>query len=363
METFPADFSKFLDKTNYHLTLQAISSFINLPEQLNEKEKKYIQSHLTKCLTCSSSYELIFDETLELDGKKNIIILSRQGENKEEESTIYKSQNNQIEIEIVRLSKNDFNLKFKSLPVSLKNEKGALKAGDRYFLRILSMDTETMYIVHSEEDIMEFDSFDLLSVTIPAAIPDNKSELKQEKAMRKYWYTAAAAVIIGVALIIYMTFRSGITDQNNNQKTILLKDKSFDKQKTVGKTLTPAESKGQTEDVQTKNESTAISDIFAENKNLEKFLERNKNINPPVALVSPGIGATVKMPITFEWMTSQKNITLKFVILNNQNIPVYNNLINGRELTIDTKLDPGLYYWKLESKDSIETLGKFLIRQ
>jgi hypothetical protein len=363
METFPADFSKFLDKTNYHLNLQAISSFINLPEQLNEKEKKYIQSHLTQCKLCTDSYELIFDETLELDGKKNIVKLSKQGEGNEEESIIYKNQNNQIEIEISRLSKNDFNLKFKLLPLSLIGEKGALEAGDRYFLRILSMDTETMYIVHSEEDIMEFDSFDLLSVTAPAEIAGNKSVLKQEKNMRKYLYTATAAIVIGIALIIYMTFRSGITDQSNNSKTILSNNKSYSGQNTVGKTLTPAETKGQMEEVQSRNEVTTVADIFGENKDLEKFLERNENINPPVALVSPVIGATVKMPVTFEWMTSQKNITLKFVILNNQNIPVYNNLINGRELTIDTKLDPGLYYWKLESRDSIEALGKFLIRQ
>jgi hypothetical protein len=110
------------------------------------------------------------------------------------------------------------------------------------------------------------------------------------------------------------------------------------------------------------DKSTASSDFFAVNEKLEYILGRNRINNPLVALVSPGIGATVKMPVSFEWLTSRKNVTLKFVILTNQNIPVYNNLINGQSLTIDTKLDPGLYYWMLESKDSIEALGKFLIR-
>ena len=55
-------------------------------------------------------------------------------------------------------------------------------------------------------------------------------------------------------------------------------------------------------------------------------------------------------------------MTLKFIILNNRNSSVYERLISGKELTIDTKLNPGLYYWKLESSDAVEAMGKFYVR-
>lgn len=359
MQTYIANFSKLLDKTNNHLSLQSISSYINLPEQLNDNEKEFIHNHLTQCKSCSDSFDLIFDETLELDGKKNIINLIRQIENEEEESTVYSSKNNKVEIEVTRLSEKDFNLRFKSLTPGLIKEKAALKAGGRHFLRILSMDTDTMFIVHSDDDITKFDSFELISVTVTIEMPDNKPEDRPDKIKRLYWY-AVISVIIGASLIIYLTLRTGFTERGKYHNTFSLTDRSPEEK-------SPGQS-GMTSDVtpeqisKSEKDQSASADIFAINQTLEAILDKNKINDPLVALISPSVGATIKMPVTFEWLTSRKNITLKFVILSNQNIPVYNNLINGRELTIDTKLGPGLYYWKLESKDSIEALGKFLIK-
>lgn len=362
MQTFAAEFLKLLDRTNNHLSIQSISSYINLPEILNDKEKEFIRDHLTECKTCTDSYELIFDETLELDGKKNIINLFRQSENKEEETAVYRSKNNRVEIEVTRLSKNDFNLRFRSLPAGLIKEKAALNAGERHFLRILSMDTDTVFIVHSDDDVMEFDSFDLISVTVADEVPVIKHDDRPDKIKRYYWY-AAASIIIGAVLIIYLTLRPGITEQNRNQRIELLTDSTPGTEPVVQSTTTKSENTEEvSENDPDKDQSASAKNIFAVNEKLENILGRNKINNPLVALVSPAVGTTVKMPVTFEWLTSRKNVTLKFVILTNHNIPVYNNLINGRELTIDTKLDPGLYYWKLESKDSIEALGKFLIK-
>ncbi len=81
MENMFEEYSKFLDETTNHLSQQTLATYINLQDQLSDKEKQFISNHLTECKECSESFNKIFDEDLDLDGKRNVISLFRQLEN------------------------------------------------------------------------------------------------------------------------------------------------------------------------------------------------------------------------------------------------------------------------------------------
>lgn len=364
MENFLIEYSKFLDDTNSHLSLQTLATHINLPNQLSDKEKLFISNHLAECSECSGSFDLIFDEDLELDRKKNVISLFRQFDNEEEDAVTFRSEDSLVEIELTKLSKTDFNLRFISLPSRLKGERAALKVSSKYILRVLAMDMETMFIIHSEDGILSLDSFELVSLTAPPVIPVIPKMEKPERERKFYWYIAAAAVIFVSIVFIYFVTKSGSKLQNPNEQPQVITDLTPN-QKPIRESDTASTKHSQPtrENVpQNTQQSTAPDrDFFAANSYLENFINKS-NTDSLVEIIAPATGADVHMPVTFEWTTSRKNITLKFVILSNQNIPVYNSLINGRELTIDTKLEPGLYYWKLESSAGTEAVGKFFIR-
>ena len=299
-------------------------------------------------------------KNLEHDDKKNIISMFKQNDESDEETVLFRSRDGLIEIEISKLSSIDFNLKFISLASRLKNERAALKINSEYFLSVLSMNTETIYIIHTGIDLINADSFELISLTAPTVIPVIPEKEDIRAGRKIYWYAAVAMVIIAVAIFVYFANRTEsqlldktdqkiITDLTPGQKPIRESD-------TASTKIPEAVKKENTET------QTSADDLFAANITLENFINRNNRSESEVEIISPSIGAQVQMPVTFNWMTANNNMILKFVILTNQNKPVYEKSISGKTLTIDKKLPAGLYYWKLESASNIEAMGKFIIR-
>lgn len=363
MDNISEEFSKFLDETKNHLSLQSLVTYINLSDLLSDKEKQFISDHLIECPQCTNAFNSVFDEDLNLDEKKNVIKLFRRPEDADNEAAIMRSEDNLVEIEITRISQSDFNLRFLSLPSGFKNKRAALKDDSGYILRVLSMDTETMFIIHSDNDIMNLGIFELITLAVPVSF---QKTLKSDKSIRskKYvWFAGAAITIIAAVLIIYYANSSGedIQGGDESSQTVISLTPG---QKPVNKTdstssLEPVTPPQETVQVQ---QPSLISDKFAVNDILESAMNKNNRGDLQVEIISPPAGTTVKMPVSFEWMTSRKNMTFRFVIVTNQNVAVYESLINGNQLTIDTKLDPGLYYWKLEFSDTNETTSKFFIR-
>ena len=360
MEKIFSEYSKFLDKSGSHLSLQTLAMYINLQNLLSTKEKAFISDHLSECRRCSDSFNLVFDEDFELDTEKDGIPVYRQPDDGDEDTSLFTSEDGLVEIELTRLSPSDYNLRFLSLPSRLKNEKAALQVNSRYVVRVLSMDMDTIYIVHSETDIMNAGLAELVSLTSPPAVPVLPESASHGIKKNIYLYAAAAMVIIAASLFIYFALnRAGnypneptrvITNLTPGQKPINESDTAVSE--------TPSDDKNEIEN----NNSSDKDDYFAANTTLENFIGRDERGESKVEIISPSIGADIKMPIKFEWMTARKNMTLNFVILNNRNSSVYERLINGNELTIDSKLKPGLYYWKLESTNEAEAMGKFYVR-
>ncbi len=77
--------------------------------------------------------------------------------------------------------------------------------------------------------------------------------------------------------------------------------------------------------------------------------------------VSPGIDEEKSVPVTFEW-TGMEETDLFLQLLNNRAELIHNETVTGSSFTYDGSLDPGLYYWRLESEDELVHVGRFVIQ-
>ena len=100
---------------------------------------------------------------------------------------------------------------------------------------------------------------------------------------------------------------------------------------------------------------------FATNDVLESFVNRNIRSETEIEIVQPNIDDTIKFPYTFKWNQKSFSGSNKLIIVDNQNNPLYQAEIGGKEITIDQKLNSGLYYWKLESNGKLASVGKFFV--
>ena len=81
-----------------------------------------------------------------------------------------------------------------------------------------------------------------------------------------------------------------------------------------------------------------------------------------VTVLSPEIGETVKDRPTFKW-TGMEDETIYLVILDNLGNKRFAFMTDGNQFFLQKKLNPGLYYWKLESEEDLLFLGKFIVKR
>ena len=79
-----------------------------------------------------------------------------------------------------------------------------------------------------------------------------------------------------------------------------------------------------------------------------------------ITILSPVIGEVLEKDIVFRWkgMNEKK---LYLVILNNKAQEIYTHELEKSPYKLRRKLNPGLYYWKIESEEEMLYLGKFTI--
>jgi hypothetical protein len=102
-----------------------------------------------------------------------------------------------------------------------------------------------------------------------------------------------------------------------------------------------------------------LADNFAESANLEDLVQTDFR-STSIEVISPLNGDAVHAPIRFQWKATVEEMTLK--ILTNKERTVLSETVTGNALTVERKLAPGLYYWKLETKKELVFTGKFLVR-
>jgi len=79
-----------------------------------------------------------------------------------------------------------------------------------------------------------------------------------------------------------------------------------------------------------------------------------------VDVLSPETGEVVHGKPVFSWEGMQGE-KVYLIILDNLGNERFAFTTDDNQFTLPKKLDPGLYYWKLETKDDLLFLGKFLV--
>lgn len=107
--------------------------------------------------------------------------------------------------------------------------------------------------------------------------------------------------------------------------------------------------------------SQTVHDPFKDNPNLEYMVD-SPHRGRLIHIISPEFKSLEKGKIVFKWENHiDKDLELK--IMNNLNEPLYTFKAKGSKVEFIGNLSPGLYYWKLEDKENLYHVGKFLIEK
>lgn len=79
-----------------------------------------------------------------------------------------------------------------------------------------------------------------------------------------------------------------------------------------------------------------------------------------INVLSPEIGEKLTGDIAFHWEETDQEIVF-LIILDNKGMEKFRSKPDGTSLLFSNNLDPGLYYWKLESEEDLLYLGSFVI--
>ncbi|MBI2428569.1 MAG: hypothetical protein HYV29_07215 [Ignavibacteriales bacterium] len=108
-----------------------------------------------------------------------------------------------------------------------------------------------------------------------------------------------------------------------------------------------------------KEKEQLLADNFSESLNMEDLVQTQfRSIS--VEVITPDVGEVVQQPIEFKWEDVGEPLSLK--ILSNKERTLISAQVTTNSYTAQKKFAPGLYYWKLETKDELIFVGKFLVR-
>jgi len=226
---FLSEYSRFLDSSGQHLTYMTLSLYLNFADELSEKEKHFLKTHIDSCADC-------------------LIRLSEVEEAEQEEK------------------------RKQQMPAQRK---------------------------------------------MPTTF--------------KYAIAASFVVVIGAAILFYVM-------KQPPEKVISQE--------------APAE-----------KSIAALSDPagFVPNQALENFIQRTVRSSSLVSLISPSIGDTLAVPITFKWEGTKKGESVTLTIVDNSNAEVWTSAVSSSEIVFERTLEPGLYYVKLEVNEKLVSVGKFAV--
>lgn len=128
---------------------------------------------------------------------------------------------------------------------------------------------------------------------------------------------------------------------------------------TQNSTITQEPSRTEPQQPSKNNGSDLLAEHFTESPNLEDLVHGEFRSTSIQALF-PVVGKVASQPIVFRWKDNDEPITLK--IVTNKEVTVASTLVRGDSYMLKKNLPPGLYYWKLESKDELLYVGKFIVK-
>jgi len=192
------------------------------------------------------------------------------------------------------------------------------------------------------------------------------------------WRIAALIVVI----VSFTFFITVIVEKNKLKKVMItrkeMKDSAFFTGNEVPKSISKKDTVSSTgsnkpgSKIQThvavnqnnKHESDYIAANFVVDPDLESMIEETYRSELSLKIITPKIGQELKGNnlISFQWK-GKSDKKLKLEIFNNKSGKI--GEIKGftdNKAVLNKKLQPGLYYWKLETENDLLYLGKFIIK-
>lgn len=100
---------------------------------------------------------------------------------------------------------------------------------------------------------------------------------------------------------------------------------------------------------------------FRVNPNLENMIGTQYR-SAGIHIIAPENNSVQTGDILFEWKnTAPSPLTLK--IITNRNHEVFSREAQNHRFTLQKRLTPGLYYWKLQNHNDLLYIGKFFVRK
>jgi hypothetical protein len=122
--------------------------------------------------------------------------------------------------------------------------------------------------------------------------------------------------------------------------------------------------RGKQESVPSDSLVVSKQELFADNFTISPNLENLVNAHSrsfSIQVLSPLDGENFNEKVLFQWKAdADDRLTLK--ILSNKEKTLETISVRGSQYVFSQKIPPGLYYWKLESKEELLYLGKFLVK-
>ncbi len=164
------------------------------------------------------------------------------------------------------------------------------------------------------------------------------------------FYRIAAVFLIGISIGMFFYFFRSMKDDHT---AVTSSTRSM-------QIVDPEIRKSPTKEADEVNQQKNIADNFSESPNLENLVNSASRSESPL-VVSPKNNADVGREILFEWKVQEVG-SVSLTILSNREEVLKAVTLNKSKLLFSGKLNPGLYYWKLERKDELLYVGKFFVR-
>ena len=357
MNNFPEELLKYLDDSKKHLSLKAISQFINSNNDLSESEVKFFEEHLNECKACKEHFYKIFDEELsEAKTSYNINVnLSTKNH--------LSFTDNEKNIEgILSKEEDSFYLTFINLPHYLTGQNIRIKIPETdIVVRIVSSELNRKYKVDISGDISLRNNSE---VQLDVKIRKLKSSGSLTKKNFRYLYISAAAVLIiaTIYLLIVKPEQPKETESVQIEKpdSPVITDSAPVKKDTLQKPDTAMQSSQVKKEPEKKNPqvNAKIPSEFKDNSYLEHLVDRDKAKG---IIIDPAIGDTMKKQITFKWSPLEAD-EYDISLVNNKNEEIWGKTMEDPRVTLYQKLEPGIYYWKISVKGKLQAVGKFYVK-
>ena len=163
-------------------------------------------------------------------------------------------------------------------------------------------------------------------------------------------YRLAAVLLVGISIgILFSLFRL-----TNNSRDVLNVSPG------TMPVAHPESRKGTAKNDGQISQQKNLADNFSESPNLEDLINSTSRSASLIG-ISPKNGIMVNRHILFEWKGVELgSVTVK--ILSNKEKVLKSFKIEGSKFLFAGKLNPGLYYWELESKEELLYVGKFFVK-